>query len=549
MKAGLTRREVLRRGGVVGAGALGLGWVVAACGGDDEPDAAQTTGTGSGEAEGGGQEVDAITWAITGDIVSFDPAFVYDFNTNIPVTNVVESLVRVTPDGQLEPNLAESWEETDPQTYVYRIRPGVKFHDGSDLTAEDVVFSLNRHRDTELGSYMATFHERVAEVEATGPLEVVVRLSEPDALWQYSAATQAGAIVKQAFAEEQGEKFGTPDGGVVATGPYKFGSWTKGQEIVVERFDDYWNTERPLKVGRLVVKIIEDESTIVSALGTGEIDGTLALSAKNVQALSAFDTIEVVRSPSYQIHYMTINTQRAPFDDARVRQALSYAIDKAGVLQSVWAGEGEVVRSPVVPALWTYARETFEAAYESLPTYEQDLDRARALIAEAGAEGARASMLVTTSFDEEIALAVQDAGRQIGLDLRPEKVTATDKISREFSGTEDRDYDMSVTQWGSDFPDPSGNLEFPFFSEHTVTNNSAYRNPEVDELVARQRSSTDPEERAQLLTEAQALVVADQPWIVFYTPNTLMPLNKRVSGYELRPLWYWDPWAADLSGT
>ncbi len=113
---------------------------------------------------GGGGEVDTMAWVINGEAVSMDYALAYDFNTNAATTNICEPLLRFSPEGQLEPNLAEAWEQPDPTTFVITLRSGVKFHDGTDMTAEDVAFSLNRHRDPELGSYLATFHERVEDI-------------------------------------------------------------------------------------------------------------------------------------------------------------------------------------------------------------------------------------------------------------------------------------------------------------------------------------------------------------------------------------------------
>ncbi len=157
-------------------------------------------------------------------------------------------------------------------------------------------------------------------------------------------------------------------------------------------------------------------------------------------------------------------------------------------------------------------------------------------------------MLVALPFDEEQAVAIQAAGKEIGLDLSPKKLEITDKIAQEFAGKETRDYHLSVTQWGSDIPDPAGNLLVPFYSKNVVTNNSAYHNAEVDRLLEQQRETTDPAQRAELLTKAQALIVPDQPWIVFYSPDSVMVLNKRLGGYQIRPLTYWDPFAADFSG-
>jgi ABC-type transport system substrate-binding protein len=249
------------------------------------------------------------------------------------------------------------------------------------------------------------------------------------------------------------------------------------------------------------------------------------------------------------VHYLTVNTGKPPWDDPRVRQALSLAIDKNGILQSTWGGIGTApIKSPATPAMWTYEQDAFQSAWDALPSYDLDLAAAQALIDEAGAAGATGSMLVALPFDEEQAVAIQAAAAEIGLDLSPEKIEITDKIAQEFAGTEDRPYDMSVTQWGSDIPDPAGNLIVNFLSTNLVTNNSAYKNPDVDTALNAWRESIDPAEQAQHLIDAQGLIVPDQPWIVFYSPDAVMVLNNRLGGYQIRPLTYWDPYAADFSG-
>jgi ABC-type transport system substrate-binding protein len=244
-----------------------------------------------------------------------------------------------------------------------------------------------------------------------------------------------------------------------------------------------------------------------------------------------------------------MNTQKPPFDDPRVRQAVSLAIDKEGLLESTWGGLGKAgIKSPATPAMWTYEQETFKAAYDDLPSFDHDPDKARALITEAGAEGAKGDILSSLPYDSEQAIAIQAAAEDVGLNLSPRKVEFTEKLSAELSGKPTRTYSSTATQWASDIPDPAGQLFVLFHSKNVVTNNTAYHNPQVDDLLDRQRDSTDQAERARLLTEAQALIVADQPVAIFYSPDTILVMNKRLTGYAIRPLWYWDPYVADLSG-
>jgi peptide/nickel transport system substrate-binding protein len=540
----VTRRTLLERTGLTVAGLVAGGWL-SACGGSSTP------GVGTGGQAGGGKAVASVAWALNGEPVAMDYAKAYDYNTNVVVTNITEPLLRTSVDGKLTPNVAESWRQVDPRTLVLSIRPGIRFHDGSPLTAEDVAFSLTRHRDPKVASYLATFHDRVADVRAMGPHTVKVSLSKPDAVFLYALTTMAGAVASKAFIERHGQKVGTPGVGIVGTGPYKFSSWSKGQQVVLDRFDGYWNKDRALKVKRFVAKIILDEATIVEGLGSGQIDGVFGgnLSGKSLKASAALGSVDLSRAPSYQVHVLTFNTQRPPFADARVRQALSYAIDKDGLLASAWGGIGHAgVRSPAPPALWTFDRTAFQDAYNSLPAFGRDIAKAKSLIKQAGATGAKAEIMVSSPYEVEQAVAVQAAGKEIGLDIRVNQVEASAKAAAEFSGGSSRQYHAVIHQWGSDIPDPAGNLAVPFDSQNRVANPAVYHNASVDQKLRDQRNTTDPARRAKLLTEAQAQIVADQPWVVFYSPDAAMALNKRLGGYQMHPLWYWDPFAADLSG-
>ncbi len=541
-----TRRQLLERGATVGGSLLAAEWL-AACGGNGQSGAV----TSSKQSRGAGKTVEQMHWVIQSDPQGIDYAFSYDFNSNPVVTNICEALVRFTPDGRLVPHLATSWDTPDPTTYVYHIRPNVRFHDGTVMTAEDVAFSLSRIGDPKVASLLAAFDDRVKSIRATGPLEVTVRLTQPDSIWQFAAATQAGAVASKAFLQKHGSSVGKPGVGIVATGPYRYVSWTPGQEIVLERFADYWDKSRPLKVKRLVFNILAAETTIVEALSAGSVDGTFAsssLSGRNIAAVSQLPNMRVFATPSYTVHYIIINTKRKPFSDPRVRQALSYAIDKAGILASVWKGQGSLSKSPAPPALFSYAKDVFGPAYNALNGFSLDVKKGAALVKAAGATGASASILVGTDFEQQSGLIVQAAGKAIGLNLRLEKTQYTQKAAEEFSG-KPRTYDMSISEWGSDFPDPAGSLVLPFYSGNPVTDDSQYQNATVDRLLQSARAEPDPTKRATFLTEAQTIIANDQPWIVLYNPLTQMAVNKRLGGYQLRPMWYWDAWAADFSGT
>lgn len=538
----LTRREIIVRGGGLVGGLGLLPMLLAACGGK------HGAGTSSlaTASKGGGKEVALVTWAMPSDIAAFDYAFSYDFSTGVVVPNVIEPLLRFTSDGVMHPNLAESWHQPDPTTFVYKLRQGVKFHDGSEMTAEDAAYSMRRILDPKLAAPLAFFTTSVKSVEATGPYEMTVKLKQQDSLFQYAGAILVGGVASKKSIEQAGKKAGTPSAGMIGTGPFKFVSWDRGQEIVLDRFDGYWNKDRLPKVKRLVIKILQDESTTISSLRTGGVDGTFGLSGKAVKALRGSSNIQVVEAPSYFVHFLGINTQRKPWDDARVRQALSLAIDKKGTLESVWAGYGELCKSPVTPVEWSFERATMDKAYAKLPAFDRDIAKAKQLIKEAGAEGATAEILVGTAWQEQLGLATQDAGRAIGLNLKLKKVPLQ-TLYAAILNAKGKNFDMFIVDWAADVPDGSETLH-NFLSTNKVTNESAYSNPKVDALLNRQNASTDPAERARLLAQAQEIIVNDQSWIVYYSPSVLMPLNKRLGGYQPSSLWFWQSWAADLSG-
>ncbi|MBA2381316.1 MAG: ABC transporter substrate-binding protein, partial [Chloroflexi bacterium] len=198
---------------------------------------------GSGAPSSAPKMGGSITVAVEGEPASMDPAFDYDFVSGLAVGSVTEPLLKFCEkDTKLCPNLAESWEvSADGITYTLKIRQGVKFHDGSAMTVDDVVFSLNRIRDPKLASYVGWMLANVADVKAPDASTVVVTLSKPDALFEYALAATAAHVVSKKFVEASGDKYGKPEVGSIGTGPFKFVEWKSGDHQKVARFDDYWD--------------------------------------------------------------------------------------------------------------------------------------------------------------------------------------------------------------------------------------------------------------------------------------------------------------------
>ncbi|HET6911150.1 MAG TPA: ABC transporter substrate-binding protein [Mycobacteriales bacterium] len=546
---GVTRRQLLK-GGFAGVSALALGQLLAACSGSSSGPSTATGNAPTGSVSalpGGGKTVPTMTWALFADPVSMDYAFAYDFNTNPVVLCMVESLLRMAPNGELLPNLAQSWKATDPTTYVYTLRQGVKFHDGTTMRAEDAAASMQRIIDPAVGSYLASFVSNVKSVTATGPYELTVKLTAPDALWKYVPATTVGAVVPKAFLDKNGKNVGKANVGIVGTGPYKFGSWQQGQQVTVTKNPQYWNTNRVPKVNQINFKVLSDENTVIEGMVAGQIDGAFNLSGKSLKALNGTSTIRVVSGPSYFVHFVGLNVSKPPFNDVRVRQALSYAIDKQGVLDSTWGGAGTLCKSPVTPSMWSFEQSQFKSAYDALPDFGLDLSKAKSLIKSAGAEGKSATLLVATPHENDEGVIVQAAAKSIGLDIKLQNIPYDQLLSKIASKT--HDYDGFLLEWSSDYPDPGGTL-FQCFTEGRLTNYTDYNVSKVNSALTSSATETNATKRAQELIAAQKQIVEDQTWIILFSPTTNMPLSTKLGGYDIRPLWYWDSgWAADISGT
>lgn len=499
----------------------------------------------TGNGEGG-----TINIGIAQDAVAIDPAFSYDFATGPIVNSITEGLLTFDDKEGLAPGLAKDWENPDPKTYIYHIRDNVHFSDGSPMTMDDVIFSMERIKDPATASYVGWMYDKVEKIEKTDDWTVTVTLSEPDALWQYAPATTAGHIISKKYYEEHKDNFGKPEGGLLGTGPFKFVSWQTGSEIVLEKNEDYWNKEEggPY-LDKAVFKVIPEGTTRITGLKTGQLNIATELPLDLLSKIEGMDNARLDTSDSYLIDGIEFNTQRKPFNDPKVRQAMNYALDKEKILKQIVKEAGIEAKSPVPPAMWTFATDKWEKASEELTDYSYDMEKAKKLLAESSVpEGFKAT--ISTDGDSlrmNSALALQAAVKPLGIELEVEKLTGEELMTRTFGGA--RDYDIAVQNWGSDFPDPSGNLNPLFHSSNTEdggANYANYKNEKVDKLLEEQNQLTDNEKRAELMIEAQKIITDDSPWITLSHQKQMMAMTNNVEGYHITPLWYWDDILKDM---
>ncbi len=257
----------------------------------------------------------SIVAVIEGEPTSVDPAFDYDFVSGLATSSITEPLLKFCEgDTALCPNLATDWTVSeDGLTYTLTIREGVKFHDGTDMTVEDVVFSLDRVRDPELGSYVGWMLGNVADVTAPDDKTVVITMSQPDALLEYALASTAAHVVSKAVVEAAGEDYGTPGVGSIGTGPFKFVEWVTGDYQKLARNDDYWNkASGGPYLDEITIKILPEPTTRVAGLETGEIDFLVNnVPSDQYATVQSFDNVSLTFAPSFYGEWITFNTQAA----------------------------------------------------------------------------------------------------------------------------------------------------------------------------------------------------------------------------------------------
>ncbi|MDR3160614.1 MAG: ABC transporter substrate-binding protein [Spirochaetaceae bacterium] len=503
---------------------------------------------------------DTLNIGFYAEIISMDSAFAYDFSTNLAVIQVTEGLLYYDEQDQLQSGLCESWEEVDPLTYIYRVRNNVAFSDGSPMTMEDVLFSVRRYGEPSLASYLGWMYDNVASVEQTGDWEFTVILKQPDALWKHTFATTAGHVHNKAFVENAGDRYGSPTVGVLGTGPYTFTRWDVGSQIVLDYNENYWNRalEGEPDIKRIVFQIIPEDTTRIMACTSGQVDLTLSTPVEMLGNIAGSDKVSLIKIPSAGLEFLSFNCKKAPFDDVNVRRAISFAIDSLSLQNNIVKDFGTLTNYiPVPESLFLFERDTWLDYQKNCERYDYNLDAAKAaLAASAYPNGFSCTINVDEkSVTNSVALVVQQALAPLGINASIERLSNDEIVSLQFGAGIDangiRPYDISVFEWSSDFPDPSGVLVPLYVSTNSGdggSNSSAYTNAEVDSLLLRQAASIDPKERTALMLNALDIINAEAPYYIWTHQNWLVTVNNRITaGIDtLTGMWFWNTYAKNI---
>lgn len=467
---------------------------------------------GGGSDGGGGSE--GIAVAIGGEPDQLDPHKTTSYFSFQVLENVYDTLVEPDENLEMQPALAESWDLSEDQlTWTFQLREGVTFHDGAEMTADDVVYSFNRIIDDELST--AYRFSSVKKVSAPDPQTVVITVSAPTP----NLLSSIGGFKGVAIVEEKNVESGDITTAPVGTGPYELTDFTSGDHIDLEANPDYWGGEPTIPSIRY--RFISEGSTAVAALKAGEIAWTDSIPPQQVEALSGDDAVAVDVVPSNDYWYLALNEARKPFDDVRVRQAIANAIDRDAIAQVTSYGTAEVNQLAIPED---------SAWYTSYDTYSLDQQKAEDLLDEAGVSDLSMELMVSSDYPETVdaAQVIADSLSDVGIDLEIRSLDFGTWLDEQNQGN----FDMLYMGWlGNIDPD-----DFYYSQHHSdgSSNAQGYSNSEVDQLLDEGRTETDEDRRQEIYDEAATIIADEASYIYLYNPSVIQAYSPDLSGYTVR---------------
>ncbi len=452
--------------------------------------------------------------AIGGDPDQLDPHTTTSSFAFTVLENVYDTLVQPGDDLTPEPALAESWETSDDLlTWTFTLRDGVTFHDGSPLTAADVVASFERIAEEGANAFRLG---AIDAYDAPDDLTVVMELNRPAP----NLLDQIGAFKGMAIAPAAAIEAGTLGDEPIGTGPFSFVSFTPGDNVVLEANNDYWG-EGPFLDG-IDFRVIPDESVKVTNLETGEVDWIDSVPPQQLDQLEADDQIVLGRVAGNDYWYMSLNNDREPFDDPNVRRAIAFALDIDTITEAA-KFDAATPNETAIP-------ETSFWYFDYAP-FGQDVDEAQRLLDEAGVSGLTIDLMVTNEFPETVTSAQIVASQlaEVGIEVE----IRIEDFSTWLADQGDGAFDAFALGWlGNIDPD-----DFYYAQHHSTGgfNFQGFADDEVDELLDAARVETDQDARKELYDQAAARIVDLASYIYFYNPEILEAWSPEVTGYETRP--------------
>lgn len=487
---------------------------LAGCGGSASPSAP------SAPADGGAKTKDTLIVAMANEPTTLDPYGKNDSTSAIYKMAIYDTLFALGDDGVAQASIAKSWEYKDDKTLEIKLRDDVVFHDGTKMTAEDVMYSIQK---TYESSYLNPFVNKIDLENTTidDDYTITLRMVKPSgALLNCLCYVY---IVPKAYHEKLGN-----DGfaaAPIASGPFIYKEWVHGDRVDYTVNKNYWG--QVASAENLVIRTVAESANRTIEIESGGVDIAMSISANDLPNLEANPDLKVVRAASWNNCFIGMNCQKEPFTDVRVRQAISAAIDTASIVKAVYGDTGSVAKGPISPAIWGYNDDLKDHVY--------DPDLARDLLKQAGYEEGQLSVTISVSDTRErqdISEMVENMLSKIGVSCKVDVMENATYLD----GIVNAAFQMYILTWPTYTGDAEYGLYDTFYSESaTWANTCRYNNPVVDELLDQASEVIDPTERAAFYGEIQEILVEESPWVFLWNSEEIAVCRENIDNLIAPP--------------
>jgi peptide/nickel transport system substrate-binding protein len=497
----------------------------------------------------GTKTVPSVVWAVYREVNSLDPISAFDYPENTADSLMCESLLQQAPDGSLQPGLA-TVANPSPTTMVFTLRPGVKFWDGHPVIPADVVYSLDRNTDPKLGGFYSLVFNRVASIAATGASQVTITLKQPDYWLEGELASIPGIVIEKSFAEKEGKNYGTPAGSIMCTGAYMFKSWNPGVGVVAVANPHYWNPSVHPLVGQITIKGVPDDSSLTSGMLTGAIQGTYGSGLSTLKQLKKSSAVKVYQGPGWSTDAFVVSSFKGVLGNLNVRRALSLALNRRAIINSVYKGAALMPRWLSNPGTFGYGKPVFTAAYDSSPVLTQNIAEAKKLVQQAGATGKTITIGTSSQISNITAVtgAYQAAAQAIGLKIVLKSVSAQNYINFFTDPKARAGIDGFPTVNYGDYADPAAMLS-ALVLPGASANYTNFNDAKITAALEQARGTANLARRAALVSTAEKLTMQQLPLIPDVQPTNLLLLGKGLTGAVASFAYMFAPWANHLGGS
>ena len=542
-----------------------LAFAAAGCGGDDDEDAAGTTGAETGETEAAGG---TLVFAGAADPVLLDGALVSDGESLRVITQIFETLVALKPGTtEPEPGLAESWEPNEDGTvWTFNIRQGVTFHDGEPLNAEAVCFNFDRWYNFKgaLANPAASYYWQVVfggfatydeasgapeeslykSCEATDEQTVVLTLTKPSATFIPALSQQSFSIASPKALQEGNADEGSLDAEGVftstgtfgtenpaGTGPFKFDSWVRNDRLTLTRNDDYWGDTA--KLDTLIFRPIADNAARLQALQTGEIQGYDLVEPQDIATIEGDENLQIIDRPAFNVAYVGFNVAKKPTDDIEVRKAIAYGLDRQAVVDNFYSGRGVVATQFMPPEVVGYA--------DDVTTYEYDPEMAKKILTDAGytlpvplefwypTDVSRPYMPDPKRNFEAFAASLNNSGFKVTPKSAPWNPDYLGRVDGGNAGN------LRLLGWTGDYGDADNFIGTFFQTPQKAWGTTTTPFTKIQDLLNQGEEEVDEAERESIYQDANREIMTQLPGVPYAHSEPALAFNANVQGYEASP--------------